>query len=120
MSAEIKRIKCFGHYYHTVTGRASRAVKDRLWRKEVIKRWGLSSFSGGIHHVAGRRGILRYMIENGCPLDMIWHAKEKSLNMDDRIEFGRYVRLKVGGQLYDRLQNIKQYITRINPKYRGD
>ena len=122
MSAEIKRIKCFGHYYHIITGRVSKNVKERMWKKEACKKWGVeySIFSGDWHHPAGRKGILKYMVENSCPIDRAWHAKEKSINYDDRLEFGRYIRLKVGGTLYDRLQVIKNHISRINPKYRGD
>jgi hypothetical protein len=122
VSAEVKRIKCFGHYYHVIEGKSSKNVKERMWKKECCKRWGIeySIFSGDWHHPAGRKGILRYMIENSCPVTRERHNQEKSLNFELRTDFQRWVRLKVGGTLYDRLLVIKNHIERINPKYQGD
>ena len=86
---ELKRVKIYGHLYHLVVGKVTKATKDKRWREEVSSS---SSFFPGefrydYHHIGGRTGCLRWMVENGVMIPRGLHMREKSTNHEDRIEF---------------------------------
>ena len=78
-----------------------------VWRKEVKKRCGYTSMPGECHHIMGRTGILKLLIENGVYLSLTTHSFQKSLSTKERDWFSKEVQRYIPLDLYDRLMEIK-------------
>ena len=107
---EIIKIEGFDGVYHL-------ARNIDIWRKEVKERW--HNRDGEAHHIAGRYGILARLIENGIIIPHSLHAKEKSIDIKERIEFKKKIKeeidLRYGKDLFINLMKIRD-ILRYNPK----
>ena len=115
---EIKRVKIYGKLYHLVVGKVKSDTKDKRWRKEVCFS---SSFSSApedkydVHHIAGRDGCLRWLVENGIMIPRYLHNSEKSLEHDVRVGFHHHIQKLVGKKKFGQLLRIKNWY-----KYQGN
>jgi len=79
------------------------------WRKEVRKLWW--NREGEPHHIMGRWGILKHLVENGIIISPEIHRKEKSKSLEERIEFHKLIRDLVinrfGEEFYVNLLKIR-------------
>ena len=66
------------------------------------------------HHICGRQGILRYMIENIKWTPPSIHVREKSMSLKERVQLNRYIKLTVDKKLFGVLLDIKDNY-RIDP-----
>ena len=117
---QLKRVKIYGHLYHLVTGRVTSATKDRRWREEVSSS---SSFFPGefrydYHHIGGRSGCLRWMVENGVMIPRALHGKEKSTDPKDRIKFHHDIQKLVGKKKFGRILRIKNWYRYVGNGYK--
>ena len=71
------------------------------------------------HHIFGKVGIMRMVVENILYLSPWVHGMQKSLSVDDRNTFEMYVRNVVGEVLWENLTELADYIKNINPLFRG-
>ena len=71
------------------------------------------------HHVQGRIGVMKMIVENNLPISPWIHGLQKSMNVQDRETFDMYVKHLVGDERWDSLKELGDYIKNINPLYRG-
>jgi len=100
MIPRVQKVIINGHEYHL-------ARDLPVWRKEVKKRCGYTSMAGECHHIMGRTGILKLLIENGVYLSFTTHSFQKSLSTKERDWFSKEVQRYIPFDLYDRLLKIK-------------
>jgi len=113
---KIQAIEIDGFVYHV-------ARDESAWREESRKRWWFvvnQEANWHMHHVMGRYGILKYMVENSCPILASMHMWEKSGDKAkvDRLQWNAMdmIRIHWGIDLYHRLQRIQRQEKAI-PKY---
>ena len=114
---EIKRVKIYGKLYHLVVGKVKQDTLDKRWRKEVLLSSSLSVSNTelDIHHIAGRVGCLRWLVENGIMIPRPLHILEKSTSHDDRVKFHHRIQKLVGKKKFGELLRIKNWY-----KYQGN
>ena len=100
MIPRVQRVTINDHEYHL-------ARDLTVWREEVKKQYGYSSMPGECHHIMGRTGILKLLIENGVYLSLTTHSFQKSLSTKARDWFSKEVQRYIPLDLYDRLLKIK-------------
>lgn len=71
------------------------------------------------HHVRGRIGIMKMLVENNLPVSPWVHGLQKSTNVRDRETFDMYVKHLIGEERWDSLKELGDYIKNQNPLYRG-
>ena len=115
---KLQAIEIDGYVYHI-------ARDEKTWREESRRRWQyvISSYGNWtihMHHVMGRYGILKHMVENSCPLTNTLHTWEKCGDKAkaDRVhaEAKRMISVHWGVDLYHRLQRI-QHQEKFQPMY---
>ena len=79
--------------------------------------YDLSSFQ--THHVQGRIGIMKMLVENNLPISPWIHGLQKSTNVQDRETFDTYVKHLIGEERWDSLKELGDYIKNENILYRG-
>jgi len=79
------------------------------WKREIRKKTEFYGKTWHYHHVMGRIGILRLLVENGVLIDPWWHGKEKSTDTNTRLAFGKYIQNIVGKTMYKVLMKIRDY-----------
>jgi hypothetical protein len=100
MKPRIRTIRINGHEYHL-------ARDLQVWRTEVKKARGYDILGGDCHHIMGREGILKLLIENGIYFDSEIHCYQKSLSTEERRKFRREVARYIPLDLLGRLDDIK-------------
>ena len=91
------------------------ARDEQIWRAAGMKRWfGIERPDGEFHnhHIAGRYGILKLLIENHIPIGPTIHGYEKSSNVQDREACKGFIHSVVERRypgLYDRLMRIQKH-----------
>jgi hypothetical protein len=98
MVPRVQVVKINDHEYHL-------ARDLTVWRKEVKKNSDLNN--GECHHIMGRTGILKLLIENGVYISLTTHSFQKSLSTKERDWFTKEVKRYIPLDLYDRLLKIK-------------
>lgn len=78
-------------------------------KREIRKRTEFYGRNWHYHHVMGRIGILRLLVENVMLLDPWWHGKEKSIDSRQRYMLGKFIERKVGKVMYKVLMKIRDY-----------
>jgi len=102
----IKMVKIDGHVYHIARNwEICKAAAKEIWR-------GYSDFQNvHWHHVVGRAGILKHMVEAVCPMPIKIHKLEKALKPADRERVHDYARraifMRFGEEHYIRLCRIR-------------
>ena len=115
---EIKRVKIYGKLYHLVVGKVKQDTLDKRWRKEVLLSSSFSSAPEGeydYHHIGGRVGCLRWIVENGIMIPRHLHILEKSTSHDDRVKFHHKIQKLVGKKKFGEILRIKNWY-----KYQGN
>ena len=98
----IREITIDGITYHL-------ARNITVWRAEIHKRYPQYPRDWPCHHVFGRNGILKLLIENGVPIPPDIHIHEKSTNPMLRGEVIECALFRLAGDLRRRLQAIAEY-----------
>ena len=83
-------------------------------KKAKPEMWGMQ-----MHHIFGRTGILKLLVENIIYVTPWVHGMQKSLSVDDRNTFEMYVRNVVGEVLWENLKELADYIKNQNPIYKA-
>ncbi len=71
------------------------------------------------HHIQGRIGIMKMLVENNLPLSPWIHGLQKSTSVQDRETFDMYVEHLIGDERWDSLKELGDYIKHQNPLFRG-
>ena len=109
--SHVKSVTINGYTYHI-------APNMNVWRAEAKRRWdfidGWWHYDDFIHwhHVAGRYGILKHMIENSCPMSESLHIYEKcgDKRYSDKVheEAKDMILTYFNADLYNRLMEIQR------------
>ena len=90
------------------------ASNEAEWKREIRKRTDYYETTWYYHHIQGRIGILRLLVENGVLLNEWWHGKEKSLDSKDRYALGKYIEHSITKTLYKVLMKIRDHYKYID------
>ncbi len=71
------------------------------------------------HHIFGKVGIMRMVVENILYLSPWVHGMQKSTSVDDRNTFEMYVRNAIGDVQWEKLRELADYVKNENILYRG-
>jgi hypothetical protein len=104
----MKKVLIEGKLYHVADNENEfrAAVKKR--DKEKCRITGRTQ-KLEIHHIAGRTGILKYMVENGMTIHWWVHRKQKSTDITDVKSFNAMIYDAVDHDLLHDLQRIKNF-----------
>jgi len=94
-----------GRVYHL-------AKNEKEWKEAVARRSvgrGWSNGKGDYHHIAGRHGKLRWMVENGIQIPRKLHGLQKDLDFRKRVVFQKKIKSVVGADLYERLWDMRHF-----------
>lgn len=71
------------------------------------------------HHIQGKIGIMRMLVENILYVTVWIHGLQKSMNPHDRETFDMYVKNLIGDERWNNLKELGDYIKNQNPLYWG-
>lgn len=103
-------------------GRTWRVAKSlAVWRKlvkeeaEEYLHFGYDRSNYTPHHIAGRDGLLKLIVENGCMVPNEIHGLQKAAKKEDRQKVDRYVIKVRGERLYNSLMDMRFYFRNVDP-----
>ena len=83
-------------------------------KRKMVEIYGEKRPYEEYHHIFGRIGILKLVVENVIPINENYHRMQKAMKIKDRILFEDMVHRKIDILTYNRLGRMANYIKNIN------